>query len=112
MGGFFLRPKDTNLDKTKGHINAETILPSQDGVDLEYIEPTGFNSSTDGISGAFHFRDPERREAAPGSPLPSGGKSPGISSPGVRGWNTSVSRNVSSGFGKGTRAGKTGVRSK
>ena len=105
MAGFFLRPKSTNLDKTHNHLNAETVLPSQDGVDKEYLEPTDFDPAEDGLSGSFHYRDPNRREAEPTAPLPTGGKSPGISSPGVRSWNTPVSKNTASGFGKGTRAG-------
>jgi hypothetical protein len=97
MGGFFIRPKSTNLDKTHGNINAEAILPAQDGVDSEYIPTTGFDPSTDGKSGAEHRRDPVRREAEPSSPLPSGG------------WRGPASRTSASGFGKGTRAGKTGT---
>lgn len=109
MSPFFLRPKDTNLDKTNNHINAETILPAQDGVDNEYIPVTGFDPSTDGLSGAVHRRDPVRREAEPNAPLPTGGKPAGYTGA-VRGWRGSVSKNVKSGFGKGTRAGKSGVR--
>ena len=110
MAPFFLRPKDTNLDKANNHLNAETVLPAQDGVDDEYIPATGFDSDTDGISGAIHRRDPKRREAEPGSPLPTGGKPAGYTGTGGRSWRGSVSKTVSSGFGKGTRAGKTGRR--
>lgn len=98
MAGFFIRPKSANLDKANRHINAETILPAQDGVDNEYIPVTGFDPATHGISGADHRRDPVRREAPPGGPLPSGN------------WSGPASRSVASGFGKGTRAGKTGTK--
>lgn len=98
MGGFFIRPKSTNLDKTHGNINAEAILPAQDGVEDEYIPTTGFDSSTHGKSGADHRRDPVRREAEPGYATPTGN------------WRGPVSRSSASGFGKGTRAGKTGNR--
>lgn len=40
MGGFFLRPKDTNLDKTNNHINAEAIGVVSD-YDAEYTDQTG-----------------------------------------------------------------------
>ena len=105
MGGFFIRPKDTNRDGT--HLNAEAIGVVQ-SYDDEYIPTSGHDPATH-ISGAEHRRDPKRREAAPGSPLPTGGRSAGISSRGVRGWRGSVSKSVSSGFGRGTRAGK-GIR--
>ena len=94
--GFFIRPKDTNKDGN--HFNAEAILPAQNGIENEYIPTTGFDSSIHGKSGADHRRDPIRREAAPSNPLPSGS------------WRGAVSRNVPSGFGKGTRAGNSGVR--
>ena len=109
MGGFFLRPKSTNLDKTHGHINAEAVLPAQDGIENEYIPVEGFDSTIHGKSGAFHHRDPDRREAEPGAPLPTGGKPAGYTGA-VRGFRGPVSKTVASGFGKGTRAGKTGVR--
>jgi hypothetical protein len=96
MGGFFLRPKDTNLDKANDHINAEAIGVIQE-VDNEFIPTTGFDPSTNS-SLAEHRRDPERREAKSTAPLPTGG------------WRGAVSRAVRSGFGKGTRAGNTGVR--
>ena len=96
MGGFFLRPKDTNK-ASNGHINAEAI-DVVDAYEEEYIPTTGFDSTTNGKSGAVHRRDPERREAPPGSPLPGGS------------WRSGGTKNVASGFGKGTRAGKTGVR--
>ena len=72
MGGFFLRPKDTNLDTTNSHINAEAI-----GVvaakEAEYIDPSAsFDPTTDGLSGSFHYKDPKRREAPRSAPLPSG----------------------------------------
>lgn len=108
MSAVFLRPKDTNLDKTNNHLNAEAVLPAQDGVDDEYIPVTGFDPATDGISGAVHRRDPKRREAEPNAPLPSGGKPAGYTGT-VRGWRGAVSKTVPSGFGRGTRAGKTGV---
>ena len=97
MSGFFLRPKTANLDKENNHINAEPIGVVE-SFENEYIPTTGFDSTTDGISGADHRRDPIQREAAPGAPLPGGS------------WRGGVSRNVSSGFGKGTRAGNTGVK--
>ena len=87
--GFFLRPKDTNLDKTNKHINAEAIGVVADQ-ELEYTDQTGV---------AVHKRrhPSEASEAAPNAP--SGGRV------------GPVSRTVPSGFGKGTRAGKTGRRS-
>lgn len=97
MGGFFLRPKATNLDTAHNHINAEAIGVVQVYED-EYIPTTGYTSGTHGIPAAEHRRDPERKEAPSGSPLPSGS------------WRGAVSKNTPSGFGKGTRAGKTGVR--
>jgi len=105
MAPFLLRPKDTNLDKANNHLNAEAITPVE-SVDNEYIPVTGFDPSTDGISGAIHRRDPKRREAEPNSPLPSGGKPAGYTGTGGRSWNGSVSKNVPSGFGRGTRSGR------
>ncbi len=100
--GFFLRPKDTNqVDGKEGVHSAEAIV-MRDNANDEYTSQTGV---------ARHNRDGLRREAAPGAPLPSGGKSAGISSPGVRGWKGSVSKTTPSGFGRGTRAGKSGRRS-
>lgn len=96
MGGFFLRPKDTNLDKTNKHINAEAVGVVAE-FEAEYTDKTGV---------ANHFRDPIRREAPKNFPLPTGGRSAGISSPGVRGWRGPVSRTVPSGFGRGNRAGR------
>ncbi len=94
--GVFLRPKDTNRiggDNTK--LTAEVIGVVSD-YDNEYIPNDGtFDSDTDGKSGGRHNRDPIRREAPAGSPLPGGS------------WRGAVSKNVSSGFGKGTRAGKS-----
>ncbi len=89
MGGFFLRPKDTNLDKGNNHINAEAIGVVADKED-EYTDQTGV---------AVHKRrhPSEASEAAPNAP--SGGRV------------GPVSRTVPSGFGRGTRAGKTGRRS-
>jgi len=89
MGGFFLRPKDTNLDKSNNHINAEAIGVVSDKED-EYTDQTGV---------AVHRRrhPSEASEAAPNAP--SGGRV------------GPVSRTVPSGFGRGTRAGKTGRRS-
>lgn len=89
--GFFIRPKDTNRveDGDTSKMNAEAI-----GVVSEYEDE--YTSKT-GV--ADHHRDPTRREAEPGSPLPTGG-----------GGRTAVSRNVPSGFGRGTRAGRTGRR--
>lgn len=94
--GFFIRPKSSTRDDEKGLNHVEAVGVVQDYED-EYIPTSGFDS-TDNTSGAIHRRDPKRREAAPGAPLPSGG------------WRGAVSRNVSSGFGRGTRAGKTGRR--
>lgn len=107
---FFLRPKDQNLDRAHNHINAEAIGVVQDKED-EYLPTTGFDSTTDGQSGSPHFKDPKRREAEPGAPLPTGGAPKGHTGRGVRGWRGAVSRTVSSGFGRGTRAGQTGRRS-
>ena len=102
---YFLRPKDTTLDRAHNHLNAEPVLPAQDGVEDEYLPTAGFDSTTDGISGSTHRRDPIRREAEPNAPLPSGGKPKGYTG-GVRGWRGAVSKNVSSGFGKGSRSGR------
>jgi hypothetical protein len=87
MGGFFLRPKDTNLDKDKDHINAEAIQPSNEGYEAEYTDKSGV---------AVHKRrhPNDASEAAPNAPA--GGRP------------APVSRSVPSGFGRGTRAGNTG----
>lgn len=89
MGGFFLRPKSTNLDKTHNHINAEAIGVSDEGYEAEYTDQGGV---------AEHKRrhPSEASEAAPNAPA--GGRV------------GPVSRTVPSGFGKGTRAGNTGRR--
>ena len=86
--GFFLRPKDTNRDRSNNHINAEAIGVVSDYED-EYSSQTGV---------AVHKRrhPSEASEAAPGAP--SGGRV------------GAVSRTVPSGFGRGTRAGNTGGR--
>ena len=86
--GFFLRPKDTNKDKD--HIKAEAIQPSDEGYEDEYTDQKGV---------AVHKRrhPSEASEAAPNAP--SGGRV------------APSSRTVPSGFGRGTRAGKTGRRS-
>lgn len=93
--GFFIRPKGSNkgtLNDSKTKYNAEDIGVVQEYED-EYIESnTTFDPATDGKSGGKHFRDPKRREAEPGAPLPTGGRSAGISSPGVRGWRSPVAR--------------------
>lgn len=96
--GFFIRPKDTNRadDSNTSKLNAEAVGVVSSYED-EYIPTSGFDSE-DNTSGSIHRRDPKRREAAPNAPLPSGG------------WRGATTRNVSSGFGKGTRAGKSGVR--
>ena len=87
--GFFLRPKDTNLDKTNKHINAEAI-----GVVSDYeAEYTG----SDSVAEHRRRHPSEASEAAPSAP--SGGRV------------GAVSRTVPSGFGRGTRAGKSGRRS-
>lgn len=80
MGGFFLRPKDTNLDKTNNHINAEAIGVSNEGYEAEYTNQGGV---------AEHKRrhPSEAAEAPAGSPT--GGKV------------GAVSRSVPGGFGKG-----------
>ena len=91
---FFIRPKDTNrgtLNDSKTKYNAEAIGVVQD-YENEYIGVDSFDSSTDGLSGGRHNKDPKRREANPNDPLPTGGRSAGISSPGVRGWKTPVAR--------------------
>lgn len=108
MGGFFIQPKSSTRDDEQGLNNVSAIGVVQEYED-EYIPTSGFDSDTNaGV--ARHNRDPKRREAHPGQPLPTGGKPKGYSGTGGRSWNGSVSRNVSSGFGRGTRAGKTGVR--
>jgi len=113
MSGYFLRPKDTNRDRADNHLNAEQVGVVAD-YENEYLPADGsdFDPADDGKSGAFHFKDPKRREAEPGAPLPSTRNASyrGASPTGNRGRRGSVSRNVSSGFGKGTRAGRTGVR--
>ena len=102
MGGFFLRPKDTNLDEANNHINAEAI-----GVVSDYEdEYTGTTSVAE-----HKRRHPsEASEAKPDAPLPTGGAPKGHTGRGVRGWRGPVSKTVSSGFGRGTRAGKGGRR--
>jgi hypothetical protein len=92
--GHFIRPKDTNKDdvtdsKTKLRAEAIGVIAEYEN---EYIEPTGFDPTTDGHSGGKHHKDPTRREAEPNAPLPTGGRSAGISSPGVRGWRTPSAR--------------------
>ncbi len=86
--GFFLRPKDTNLDKANNHINAEAIGVVADQ-EAEYTDQTGV---------AVHRRrhPSEASEATPNAP--SGGRV------------GAVSRSTPSGFGRGNRAGKTGRR--
>ncbi len=91
---FFIRPKDTNknaVNDSKTNLAAEGIGVVQD-YENEYIEPTGFDPTTDGHSGGKHHRDPIRREAPADGPLPTGGRSAGISSPGVRGWRSPSTR--------------------
>ncbi len=90
MGGFFLRPKDTNLDRTHAHLNAEAIGVVSDYED-EYTSQTGV---------AEHKRrhPSNASEAKPNAPLPGGS------------WRSAVSRTAPSGFGRGTRAGKSGRR--
>ncbi len=87
--GFFLRPKDINLDKANKHINAEAIGVVADK-EAEFTDQSGV---------AEHRRrhPSEASEAAPNAP--SGGRV------------GAVSRTVPSGFGRGTRAGKAGRRS-
>lgn len=94
--GFFIRPKSSTRDDARGMVHVEAIGVVQD-FENEYIPTSGFDPN-DVNSGAIHRRDPKRREAHPGQPLPTGG------------WRGSVSRNVASGFGRGTRAGNTGVK--
>jgi len=75
MGGFFLRPKNANIDSnstsTANKLNAEAIGVVSSYED-EYIPVTGFDETTDGLSGAIHRKDPKRREASPNAPLPTG----------------------------------------
>lgn len=89
--GFFIRPKDTNRVSTDdtSKLNAEATAPSNEGFEDEYTNQTGV---------ASHHQDPIRREAAPSAPLPSGS------------WRGAVSKNVPSGFGRGSRSGKSGSR--
>lgn len=80
MGGFFLRPKDTNR-ATNGHINAEPIGVVDEYED-EYTDETGV---------AEHRRrhPSNASEAKGGAPLPGGS------------WGRAVSKSVPSGFGRG-----------
>ncbi len=96
MGGFFMRPKSSTKNNVNGLDFIEPIGVVSSYED-EYMETTG-HTPEDVNSGAIHRRDPIRRNAEPGSPLPGGS------------WGRSVSKTVPSGFGKGTRAGKTGRR--
>ncbi|RLA59317.1 MAG: hypothetical protein DRQ89_14260 [Epsilonproteobacteria bacterium] len=94
--GFFIRPKSSTKNNANGLHHVEPIGVVQSYED-EYMETSGVDPD-DVNSGAIHRRDPKRREAAPGSPLPGGS------------WGRASSRAVSSGFGRGTRAGSTGRR--
>jgi len=92
--GHFIRPKDTNkgtLNDSKTNYNAEAVGVVAE-YENEYMGLSGFDPTVSGLSGAIHRKDPIRREASPGDPLPTGGRSAGISSPGVRGWNTPSAR--------------------
>ncbi len=93
---FLIRSKDTTKNNEYGLIFVECIGVVQSYED-EYMETTGHDPGAVN-SGAIHRRDPIRREAAPGSPLPGGN------------WSGPVSKSTPSGFGRGTRAGKTGRR--
>jgi len=81
MGGFFLRPKDRNLDRTNNHINAEPIGVVSD-YEAEYTNEAGV---------AEHRRrhPANASEAKSGAPLPGGS------------WGRAASKSVSSGFGRG-----------
>jgi hypothetical protein len=68
VGGFFIRPKSSTRDDERGMNNVEPIGVVQEYED-EYIPTSGFNSSSVN-SGAIHRKDPIRREAEPGAPLP------------------------------------------
>ena len=82
---FFLRPKDTNLDRTNNHINAEAI-----GVVSDYEdEYTG-----SGVAEHKVRHPSEASEAKGNAPLPGGS------------WRGAVSKTTPSGFGRGTRAGR------
>ena len=105
--GFFIRPKSSTDNNPNGLNNVEQIQVAQ-GVDEEYIPTSNFNS-TQNTSGALHRKDPKRREAEPNSPLPTGNAPKGFSGT-ARSWRGAATKNVGSGFGKGTRAGQTGVR--
>ena len=96
MGGFFIRPKDTTKNNVNGLVHVEAIGVVQSHED-EYMDTTGHDPGAVN-SGAIHRRDPVRREAAPGAPLPGGN------------WSGPVSKSTPSGFGRGTRAGKSGRR--
>lgn len=93
--GHFIRPKGSNRDvKTDSvtNLQAESIAVIS-AYENEYIQPTaGFDPTVSGLSGAFHYKDPIRREAEPGAPLPTGGRSAGINSPGVKSWSTPSAR--------------------
>lgn len=93
MGGFFIRPRSSTKNDPNGLDFVEPIGVVQSYED-EYMGTTGHDPSNVN-SGAIHRRDPLRREAAPGAPLPGGS------------WGRPVSKSTPSGFGKGTRAGKS-----
>ncbi len=92
MGGFFIRPRSGTKNDPNGLDFVEAIGVVQSYED-EYMEDTGHDPGSVN-SGAIHRRDPVRREAAPGSPMPGGS------------WGGPVSKSTPSGFGRGTRAGK------
>jgi len=103
--GVFLQPKSNNLKSSTGQVfvNQTRVLTSEDG------ELIGSGKTT-----AVQIPHPASKaiEAPPNWALPTGGKSEGISSPGVHGWGGPASKTGSSGFGKGTRAGRAGVASR
>ena len=70
MGGFFMRPKSSTKTNDNGLIYVEAIGVVQ-AYENEYIPTSGFDPAVH-ASGAVHRRDPIRREAHPGSPLPGG----------------------------------------
>ena len=92
--GFFIRPKGSNKDDVKDSktkLKAESIGVVQAYED-EYFQTSGFDPTVTGLSGAFHHRDATRREAAPGDPLLTSGRSAGISSSATRGYKAAPAK--------------------
>ena len=75
MGGFFLRPKADNLDRTNNHINAEAIGVVAE-YDNQYTGTSGFVPSQDGIAVHRRRHPSQATEPAPSFPpaVRAGGK--------------------------------------